>query len=59
MSWSKDYLDGCVVIRDFKSVPVGRVFAIIPRESKYEAEQIAQRICDFLNKEEKDALGTV
>lgn len=47
---SKDYLSGeCVVIRDFKSVPQGRVLAIIVRENKHEAEQEAQRICDLLN----------
>jgi hypothetical protein len=40
-----------VVIRDFESTPKGRVLAIIPRESQHEAEQIAQQICDLLNKE--------
>lgn len=42
----------CVVIRDMLSVPKGRILAIIPREDKYEAEHIALRICDLLNKEE-------
>jgi hypothetical protein len=52
VSFSTDYLDGCVVIRDFKSVPQGRVLAIIPRDNRHEAEQEAQRICDLLNKQE-------
>jgi hypothetical protein len=38
-----------VVIRDFLSVPKGRVLAIIVRENKYEAEQAAQEIVDLLN----------
>jgi hypothetical protein len=50
VSLSKDYLsDECVVIRDFLSVPKGRVLAIIVRENKYEAEQAAQEIVDLLN----------
>lgn len=52
VSFSKDYLGGSVVIRDFKSVPEGRVFAIIPRDNRHEAEQIAQKICDLLNQSE-------
>jgi hypothetical protein len=52
VSFSTDYLDGCVVIRDFKSVPQGRVLAIIPRDNRHEAEQEAQRICDLLNKQQ-------
>ena len=52
VSFSKDYLGGCVVIRDFKSYPEGRVLAIIPRDNRHEAEQEAQRICDLLNKSE-------
>jgi hypothetical protein len=52
VSFSKDYLNGCVVIRDFKSVPEGRVLALIPRDNRHEAEQEAQRICDLLNKQE-------
>jgi hypothetical protein len=49
VSFSTDYFDGAVVIRDFQSDPKGRVLAIIPRENKHEAEQEAQRICDLLN----------
>jgi len=45
-------MNGCVVIRDFKSVPIGRVLAIIPRDNRHEAEQAAQSICDLMNKEE-------
>jgi hypothetical protein len=52
VSFSTDYFDGCVVIRDFKSVPQGRVLAIIPRDNRHEAEQEAQRICDLLNKQQ-------
>ncbi len=50
VSFTTDYLDGSVVIRDFMSEPKGRILAIIPRESRYDAEQEAQRICDLLNK---------
>jgi hypothetical protein len=50
VSFSNDYFEGSVVIRDFQSEPKGRVLAIIPRESRHEAEQEAQRICDLLNK---------
>jgi hypothetical protein len=50
VSMSKDYLSSeCVVIRDFLSVPKGRVLAVIVRENKYEAEQAAQEIVDLLN----------
>jgi hypothetical protein len=52
VSFSTDYMNGCVVIRDFKSVPIGRVLAIIPRDNRHEAEQEAQRISDLLNREE-------
>jgi hypothetical protein len=52
VSFSKDYLEGSVVIRDFKSIPEGRVLAVIPRDNRHEAEQEAQRICDLLNKDE-------
>ena len=52
VSYSTDYLNGCVVIRDFKSVPQGRVLAIIPRDNRHEAEQEAQLICDLLNKQQ-------
>jgi hypothetical protein len=51
VSYSTDLLDGCVVIRDFKSEPPGRVYAIIPRDDRAEGEQIAQMICDLLNKQ--------
>jgi hypothetical protein len=54
VSLSKDYLNGeSVVIRDFLSVPKGRVLAIIVRDDRYEAEQEAQRICDLLNQDEQ------
>ena len=49
VSFSNDYFEGSVVIRDFKSEPKGRVLAIIPRENRWEAEQEAQLICDLLN----------
>jgi hypothetical protein len=52
VSYSTDLMNGCVVIRDFKSIPQGRVLAIIPRDNRHEAEQEAQRICDLLNKQE-------
>jgi len=51
VSYSTDLLDGCVVIRDFQSEPKGRVYAIIPRDNRAEGEQIAQMICDLLNKQ--------
>ena len=51
VSLSKDYAPDKVVIRDFESEPAGRVLAIIPREDQHEAEQIAQHICDLLNKD--------
>jgi len=50
VSFSNDYFEGSVVIRDFQSEPKGRVLAIIPRDNRHEAEQEAQRICDLLNK---------
>ena len=60
VSLSKDYKDGQVVVRDFQSVPKGRVLCIIVRDNRSEAEQIAQHICDLLNNQEKkDVLGTV
>jgi len=53
VSYSTDYMGGCVVIRDFKSEPLaGRVLAVIPRDDRNEAEQEAQRICDLLNQAE-------
>lgn len=55
VSYSNDYLTGgAVVIRDFKSEPVGRVLCIITRDNRYEAEQTAQYICDQLNKAEEE-----
>jgi hypothetical protein len=58
VSLSKDYLTSeCVVIRDFLSVPKGRVLAIIVREDRYEAEQEAQRLCDLLNNDEQTKLS--
>ena len=49
VSYSTDYFEGSVVIRDFLSEPKGRVLAIIPRDNRWEAEQEAQYICDLLN----------
>ena len=49
VSFSEDYLNGSVVIRDFQTEPKGRILAIIPRDNRFEAEQEAQRICDLLN----------
>jgi hypothetical protein len=54
-SLSQDYDPWRVVVRDFKSEPPGRVLCIIARDNQWEAEQIAQRICDHLNKEEGHA----
>lgn len=54
VSWSEDYNNGAVVIRDFLSEPKGRVLCFIARDNRYEAEQTAQYICDLLNKAEKD-----
>ena len=51
VSLSEDYETNPVVIRDFESTPKGRVLLVITRENRHEAEQIAQRICDLLNKE--------
>lgn len=60
VSFSRDYKDGTVVIRDFMSEPKGRVLCIIARDNRYEAEQLAQHICDLLNNQLKDHdLGTV
>lgn len=59
VSWSPDYNEGAVVIRDFMSEPKGRVLCFIPRDNREEAEQIAQYICDLLNREEKNDLGIV
>ena len=50
VSVSNDYTPNQIVIRDFTSEPLpGRVLAVITREDREEAEQIAQRICDLLN----------
>lgn len=58
VSFTTEYLEnGSVVIRDFLSEPPGRIFAIIPRENRHEAEQIAQRICDLLNTQERENNG--
>ena len=54
VSKSEDYGPNKVVVRDFKSVPKGRVLCIIARENENEAEQLAQKICDLLNKEESN-----
>lgn len=59
ISRSPDYHAGATVIRDFMSTPKGRVLCVIARENSVEAEQIAQYLCDLLNREEKNALGTV
>jgi hypothetical protein len=60
VSFSRDYKDGTVVIRDFQSEPKGRVLCIIVRDNRYEAEQTAQHICDLLNNDLKNHdLGTV
>lgn len=52
VSFSADYLNGSVVIRDFGDSQ-SRIFAIIPRNDRAEAEQIAQQICDCLNKRDQ------
>jgi len=52
VSKSEDYGPNQVVVRDFKSVPEGRVLCIIARDNQHEAEQIAQHICDLLNQEQ-------
>jgi hypothetical protein len=49
LSLSQDYNPWRVVVRDFQSVPPGRVLCIIARDNQYEAEQIAQQIVDLLN----------
>jgi hypothetical protein len=59
VSYSNDYLGGAVVIRDFMSEPKGRVLCIVTRDNRYEAEQTAQYICDLLNKEETNDLGSI
>jgi hypothetical protein len=52
VSNSEDYGPHRVVVRDFLSSPKGRVLCIIARDNQYEAEQIAQTICDLLNEKE-------
>ena len=52
VSFSTDYNDGNVVIRDFLSEPKGRVLCVIVRDNRTEAEQLALHICDLLNKQE-------
>ena len=51
VSRSNDYGPNTVVVRDFTSEPQGRVLCVIVRDNEYEAEQIAQEICDALNKQ--------
>ena len=58
-SLSEDYGNYKVVVRDFKSVPPGRVLCIIARENKHEAEQLAVTICDLLNQKERNELDSV
>lgn len=53
VSKSNDYGPNTVVVRDFQSIPEGRVLCIIARDNQHEAEQIAQHICDLLNKEQE------
>ena len=55
-SKSNDYDPHRVVVRDFESTPQGRVLCIIARDNDHEAEQIAQLICDLLNKEESNGV---
>lgn len=52
VSNSEDYGLNKVVVRDFRSEPKGRVLCVIARENAWEAEQIAQTICDLLNEKE-------
>jgi hypothetical protein len=52
-SLSEDYAEGKVVVRDFHSVPPGRVLCVIARDNQHEAEQIAVKIADLLNNESK------
>jgi hypothetical protein len=60
VSHSTDYSDGNIVIRDFKSEPIGRVLCVIVRDNRTEAEQLALHICDLLNNQLKqNDLGTV
>jgi len=52
VSNSEDYGPNRVVVRDFRSEPKGRVLCVIARENEYDAEQLAQMICDALNEKE-------
>lgn len=52
VSNSEDYGPNRVVVRDFRSEPKGRVLCVIARDNEYEAQQIAQVICDLLNEKE-------
>jgi len=56
-SLSQDYDPYRVVVRDFNSVPPGRVLCIIARDNQHEAEQIGQLICDFFNSFERKDNG--
>jgi hypothetical protein len=59
VSYSTNYKDGNVVVRDFKSEPAGRVLCVIVRENRTEAEELALHICDLLNQSEKNELGSI
>jgi hypothetical protein len=52
VSTSHDYGSNPVVVRDYDSIPPGRVLCIIARENQHEAEQLAQMLCDLLNSQE-------
>ena len=56
-STSNDYGPNQVVVRDFESVPKGRVLCIIARDNQHEAEQIAVKISDLLNNESTNQNG--
>jgi hypothetical protein len=57
-SLSKDYDPYRVVVRDFTSSPVGRVLVIVARDNEHEAQEVGQKICDLLNREE-DAVRSI
>ena len=59
VSRSEDYGPTRVVVRDFQSVPQGRVLCIIARDNEHEAEQLAQLITDLLNQQENHELDSV
>jgi len=50
-SLSRDYNPFRVVVRDFQSTPPGRVVCIIARDNEREAELLAIKISDLLNKD--------